>query len=530
MNLSLSHHPQGYQLTFKDVIWAAIGFTGAPYAQRHLEQSRQETPWTASRMAHRAIFLVESMPILGSCAALAEGLFHACFKSSSPIEAPPTPRDAATRDDATEAPPTPRDTATIGTQTEMETTSGFPREKPLEPEAALEKMVTNLVKSFNEHIQGEIEKQAFDQLHNRLEELFGRLAKGETEEQAFERVYKTANEIVQRFVKEHESIPLKNTPYFQSSEIPPPTRDSRHLLLPNPQFYEMQGPRTSMEDAHFHLKIDTEKTQGTLVGVYDGHGGQEVAQFASKEFKKLFLKELERTNAFQAFEEVIDKIQQEIMTHPEWENMGSTAVICYIDKKTRRVYTATLGDCEANIYRNIKGTMKSIPLSPVRDWTSKHDFDRLKKFFRGVKAVDAHIEECKQRKIFAKLEGKDYSVPKNVRSYLYDGANTSRAFGDANYRGTKKRPLIIHKPKITVFTLQEKDILTLACDGLKDYLSERDIISIIRSKKTTKDMSTGLVNAAIQNMNELNIGVVNPADLVGDNVTVCAIKVGLSDT
>ena len=47
----------------------------------------------------------------------------------------------------------------------------------------------------------------------------------------------------------------------------------------------MQGWRRSMEDAHIaHVNIDN--TGVSIFGVFDGHGGQEVALFVKNHFKE----------------------------------------------------------------------------------------------------------------------------------------------------------------------------------------------------------------------------------------------------
>ena len=51
----------------------------------------------------------------------------------------------------------------------------------------------------------------------------------------------------------------------------------------------MQGWRRSMEDAHIaHVNFDN--TGMSLFGVFDGHGGQEVALFVKDNFKKELVK------------------------------------------------------------------------------------------------------------------------------------------------------------------------------------------------------------------------------------------------
>jgi serine/threonine protein phosphatase PrpC len=43
-----------------------------------------------------------------------------------------------------------------------------------------------------------------------------------------------------------------------------------------------------MEDAHIAKEITlADKSKGMLFGVFDGHGGQEVALHAEKEFQKI---------------------------------------------------------------------------------------------------------------------------------------------------------------------------------------------------------------------------------------------------
>ena len=48
----------------------------------------------------------------------------------------------------------------------------------------------------------------------------------------------------------------------------------------------MQGWRCNMEDAHIATGIDLDMkgTKGMLFGVFDGHGGKEVAEFTRSNF------------------------------------------------------------------------------------------------------------------------------------------------------------------------------------------------------------------------------------------------------
>lgn len=298
---------------------------------------------------------------------------------------------------------------------------------------------------------------------------------------------------------EHRQKSSENSAFIKEDYIP-----SREELLSEKHkslsfshnFAEAQGPRDQMEDAHFYQSIP----EGILAGVFDGHGGKEVAEYASQEFAKRFSKTLQnhKGDVYSTFTNLVDQIHDEVVKNRSWNVIGSTAVVCFVDKKTHAVYTATLGDSEANIYRKKDNKLVSIPLSCIRDWCSKKDFKRLLK---------AHN--------FSKQEEKDYAkIPaKQRRSNLIFGVNVSRAIGDYDQTGTKQKPILVHKPKITVNMLHPNDLLVLACDGLKDYVSENKIISVIGNSisSKSKNISQDLVNRAMK-------------QFALDNVTVLTIK------
>ncbi|NGX47794.1 MAG: hypothetical protein K1000chlam3_01177, partial [Chlamydiae bacterium] len=145
--------------------------------------------------------------------------------------------------------------------------------------------------------------------------------------------------------------PYFGNPYSQTialSETDLTKKKATNLKLSH-HFADAQGLRLTMEDAHFYKEME----KGTLTGVFDGHGGSKVSAYASKEFQNRFPKALKEANGnvHQAFEKVIDEIHLKVAQYSAWDHEGSTAVVCYIDKETHQIYTATLGDSEANIYR-----------------------------------------------------------------------------------------------------------------------------------------------------------------------------------
>jgi serine/threonine protein phosphatase PrpC len=265
-----------------------------------------------------------------------------------------------------------------------------------------------------------------------------------------------------------------------------------------------QGPRPSMEDAHFYV----EKEDFILTGVFDGHGGSEVANFANENFPKLFLKYLDsdRSNVYYAFEAAIYELQQIISSQMlAWEkehegsvfSCGSTLAITYVDKINHDVITATLADSEANIYRDFNGIMKSIPLSCVRNWGSERDSLRASTALKSPSIA---------------MNWPNVVDSKILRFPDQRGVNVSRALGHASMQQFG----MDHKPKITKYKAQPGDKIIICCDGLKDYLNELKIIDIVKTS-THEECSKNLAEAALKNM----IGLKH-----GDNITIISISVG----
>ena len=253
-----------------------------------------------------------------------------------------------------------------------------------------------------------------------------------------------------------------------------------------------QGYRPRMEDHHFCIEIE----QGTLAGVLDGHGGSEVAEIASGVFQKMFSSALKSTNSnvHAAYEVLISTIHEHIALDPTKKYIGTTAVICFIEKGTNYIYTATLGDSEAHIYRKIDGRFKSIPLSCVRDWSSQKDATRA--------AIAWQMPDL----VAAWMKAED---PKLLRfPHPQFGLNVSRAIGDVHHGG---KGTVSHKPKITLNRLLPEDRLIIACDGLVDFVSPDEIIERLERNCDEATLATELVDYALHTKNS------------SDNITVLVL-------
>lgn len=265
---------------------------------------------------------------------------------------------------------------------------------------------------------------------------------------------------------------------------------------------EAQGPRPTMEDA-FVISFPQNNNNPSLVAIFDGHGGEKVSKFASKKFSKNFLSILKKSNenVYEAFELFCQKTQQKIAKNSSWNQCGSTAVMSYIDPKTHLIYTATLGDSEANIYRN----GKSLPLSCVRDWSHPKE---------AMRVAIAHNKPA-----IATEWPKTPEKAKYRRSHINYGVNVSRAFGDIDQSVINGCPVVSHKPKITVSKLEKGDVVIWACDGLKDFATEGEIAKIINKpshlfqKVFSNSLAKQLVDFAVNEKESQ------------DNVSVIAAKI-----
>jgi len=253
-----------------------------------------------------------------------------------------------------------------------------------------------------------------------------------------------------------------------------------------------------MQDAHFCVPLKG----GTLVGVLDGHGpnvgGEKVAEFVKRRFPVVFSQLLDQSHGIvhEAMEQTCLFIQSEIVLDQSLSICGSTAVICYLENKTNYVYTATIGDSEANIYRKVNNTYKSIPLSCLRNWDSSRDKAR-------VKIALPEAVECWH----------DFNI--HGKSRRVEHLNVSRSFGELVHNIKHPIDVVTIKPKLTICRMMVGDVLVLACDGLKDAVREDNIVNCIETNmnlgKSSEQIANSLLDLALASSQ--------------DNVTVVTIKI-----
>ncbi|KAM3146079.1 hypothetical protein pb186bvf_001736 [Paramecium bursaria] len=229
---------------------------------------------------------------------------------------------------------------------------------------------------------------------------------------------------------------------------------------------EMQGWRNTMEDAHITKPDLTNDV--SVFGVFDGHGGKEVAQFVEKHF----LEELQKNKNFQElkFEEALKETflkmddllntpagQQELNqikgSDDDASYAGCTANVALIHKNT--LYCANAGDSRSVLCR------------------SNGPFDM---------SVDHKPDNPEEKARIEKAGGfvNDGRVNGNL--------NLSRALGDLEYkrdnrlRATEQLIIAVPDVKKTELDYTTDKFILMGCDGVFETLDHAALLDHVNKK------------------------------------------------
>ena len=259
----------------------------------------------------------------------------------------------------------------------------------------------------------------------------------------------------------------------------------------------VKGKKSFMEDAHFYQKID----QGILFGLFDGHQDtKKVSGLAVEMFKENFSNILAQNpnNIRSAFQTMIGQIHQK--TIDDKLDGGSTACICLIDK-TNIIYTATLADTEAKVYRKIENKIYEIPLSCIRNWKYPKEAKRAAE----ATNMPEYAEEWPKAK-----DAKTLRFPNPAF-----GLNVSRTIGDNYVKTDDNKTALIQKAKITAFQLRPGDRVLFATDGYFDFVKNQTTNEVIAPSFV--DANVNFAETACQ------LALSKQSAKNGDNVTVVGL-------
>ncbi|RMZ78437.1 hypothetical protein DV737_g3886, partial [Chaetothyriales sp. CBS 132003] len=227
----------------------------------------------------------------------------------------------------------------------------------------------------------------------------------------------------------------------------------------------MQGWRISMEDAHtavLDLQADAGKsTQATppdkrisFFGVYDGHGGEKVAQFAGEHLHKIVAKQdaFAKGDMDQALKEGFLATDRAILNDARYEDevSGCTASVGILTKK--HIWVANAGDSRTVL--GVKGRAK--PLS--YDHKPQNEGEKAR-----ISAAGGFVD-------FGRVNG---------------NLALSRAIGDFEFKKSAdlspEQQIVTAFPDVIQHEITEYDeFLVIACDGIWDCQTSQAVIEFVR--------------------------------------------------
>lgn len=225
----------------------------------------------------------------------------------------------------------------------------------------------------------------------------------------------------------------------------------------------MLGKRASNEDQHEIIinmnGSDPDIKKLNIFGVFDGHGGKDVAKYLKSHIPQFFIRkhmnyDINRKDKFKKYiEKVYDHVQNSL--ERKYKNssyaIGSTALMSIFYKKDNKInyFVINVGDCRA-----VKCNKDSIAIPLSKDH-KPHLNDEKKR----IEKLGGEIE----------FDGEDWRIK---------DLSVSRAFGDID-----ATPYVTHRPEIFKYTLKKNDkFFILACDGLWDVLSNQDAVNFVESE------------------------------------------------
>ncbi|KAE8445302.1 hypothetical protein EG329_013540 [Mollisiaceae sp. DMI_Dod_QoI] len=229
----------------------------------------------------------------------------------------------------------------------------------------------------------------------------------------------------------------------------------------------MQGWRISMEDAHAavldlqsaaddgaEIKPADGETRLSFFGVYDGHGGDKVAQFAGENIHQIIAKQdaFKKGDIEQALKDGFLATDRAILNDPRYEEevSGCTASVGIVSAK--KIYVGNAGDSRSVL--GVKGRAK--PLS--FDHKPQNEGEKAR-----ITAAGGFVD-------FGRVNG---------------NLALSRAIGDFEFKKSAElapeQQIVTAFPDVTVHDISDDDeFLVVACDGIWDCQSSQAVVEFVR--------------------------------------------------
>ncbi|CAH1776587.1 unnamed protein product [Owenia fusiformis] len=217
----------------------------------------------------------------------------------------------------------------------------------------------------------------------------------------------------------------------------------------------MQGWRINMEDAHVHLLSLQQDKDASFFGVFDGHGGPKVAQYAGTHLhKKIANHSLYTQNLPEALRLGFLELDEDMLKDAEMKDelAGTTACVALI--KNNKIYCANCGDSRA--IASVKGQIEQLSFDhkPSNELETKR-----------IIAAGGWVE-------FNRVNG---------------NLALSRALGDFVFKKNDKKKaeeqIVTANPDIVENEITaDHEFLVLACDGIWDVLTNEEVTDFVRNR------------------------------------------------
>ncbi|KAI1194386.1 phosphatase 2C-like domain-containing protein [Nemania serpens] len=225
----------------------------------------------------------------------------------------------------------------------------------------------------------------------------------------------------------------------------------------------MQGWRITMEDAHCAV-LDLLTPQGddtkthpsrlSFFGVFDGHGGDKVAQFAGKHIPDILLKQdtFKKGNYEQSLKDCFLATDRAILSDPQYEDEVSGCTACCGLISSDKIFIANAGDSRGVL--GVKGRAK--PLS--FDHKPQNEGEKAR-----IIAAGGFVD-------FGRVNG---------------NLALSRAIGDFEFKKSAElapeQQIVTAYPDVVMHELSDDDeFLVIACDGIWDCQSSQAVVEFVR--------------------------------------------------
>ena len=243
------------------------------------------------------------------------------------------------------------------------------------------------------------------------------------------------------------------------------------------------------------ISIDTRKVnQNNLInffGIYDGHRGDYTSKYLKDNFHSILLNDnILSTDPIKALENTFTTIETNLLTQKE--KSGSCSLILF--NINNKIYIANVGDSRGVVSTNYSNKISEISIDHKP--THPIEIERILKNGGQVKTANA------------------------VTRVMPYGLSVSRTIGDSEAKEINSQ-IISGQPDIfEIREIDSIDFIVLACDGIYDVLSNRDIAIIVYETfldciltndsfdTLIEDISDNIIDKAIEKGSKDNLSVI----------------------